>query len=48
MPVTCADYRLGRRLLALKTRLAQDNLDQQERRELEQEVAELEHQLGMD
>ncbi len=48
MPVTCADYRLGRRLLALKTRLAQDDVTPEERRELEREVAELERQLGMD
>ena len=48
MPVTCADYRLGRRLLALRTRLAQEDVPPEERRELEQEVAELERRLGMD
>ncbi len=48
MPVTCADYRLGRRLLALKTRLAREDLPPEERREVEREVAELERRLGMD
>ena len=46
--VTCSDYRSGRRLLALKTELNRKDLDPDKRREIEKEVADLEHLLGMD
>jgi hypothetical protein len=48
MPVSCSDYRLGRRLLALKKKLAEEKLDPKLRQEIEQEAAELERELGMD
>ncbi|MGD8564484.1 MAG: hypothetical protein PVG03_18225 [Desulfarculaceae bacterium] len=46
--VTCADYRLGRRLLALKTQIQDKDLSPEKRREIEIEIAELEKSLGMD
>ena len=48
MTVTCADYRLERRLLALKKKLHQEDLSQAEREDIQQEVSELERTLGMD
>lgn len=46
--VTCADYRAERRLESLRRELAQPDLDQERRAQLEAEVARLERVLGMD
>ncbi len=48
--ITCGEYRSGRQLLNLERRLEQeaDTLSDEERREIEQEIAELEKFLGMD
>lgn len=46
--ITCAEYRGGRRLLALKLQLEKEDLPAEERRLIEEEMAELERQLGMD
>lgn len=46
--VTCADYRAERRLESLRRELAQPDLNDQRRAELEAEVAQLERALGMD
>jgi hypothetical protein len=46
--VTCADYRAERRLESLRRELAQPDLDQERRTQLEAEVAQLERVLGMD
>lgn len=46
--VTCADYRAERRLESLRRELAQPDLDDQRRAELEAEAAQLERALGMD
>ena len=46
--VKCADYRAERRLEALRRRLARKDLSPRERAELEQEVARLERELGLD
>ncbi len=48
MTVTCADYRLERRLLGLKQKLDQEELSPQERESLAKEIEELERALGMD
>jgi hypothetical protein len=48
MNVTCADYRLERRLLALKQMLNQKDLEPKERDSIAKEIAELEQVLGMD
>ena len=46
--VTCADYRAERRLESLRRELAQPDLDDKRRAELEAEAAQLERILGMD
>ncbi|MCF8043439.1 MAG: hypothetical protein K9L19_15795 [Desulfarculaceae bacterium] len=46
--VPCADYRAGQRLLSMKRQLAGDDLSEEQRDQLEAEVAELEHLLDMD
>ena len=47
--MTCGEYRSGRRLLALKLQLEEDQrLDPRRRVEIEAEVARLEQELGMD
>ncbi len=46
--VTCADYRAERRLESLRRELAQPDLDDQRRAELEAEAIQLERALGMD
>lgn len=48
--ITCGEYRGGRRLLALKRKLDQegDKISPRQRQEIEQEIAELERELGMD
>jgi hypothetical protein len=48
MSVTCSDYRLERRLLALKKMLTDEALPIEKRADIEKEVAELEKLLGMD
>jgi hypothetical protein len=48
MNVTCADYRLERRLLGLKKKLEQEPLDAKERNEINKEIEVLERALGMD
>jgi hypothetical protein len=47
MTVSCAEYRETQQLLALKKRLAEEDLDAQERLELEELVQKLEDQLGL-
>ena len=48
MKYTCDDYRMERWLLALKKRLNQNDIPDSERSQIEQEVRELERQMGMD
>ena len=48
MNVTCADYRLERRLLGLRQKLDQEALSAEERENLLTEIKELEKALGMD
>jgi hypothetical protein len=45
MPLSCDEYRQQQQLLALKKRLAEDNLKPKEREELETLVQELEKKL---
>ena len=47
-PYTCGDYRQEMVLLALKKRLAEGGLAPEEQRVMEEEVAELEKEMGMD
>jgi hypothetical protein len=47
MPSSCEDYRYEQQLLALKKRLAEDELSPDEHQELEGLVQELERQLKM-
>jgi hypothetical protein len=44
---TCADYREEMRLLGLKRRLAQENLPEEERRRISEEVTRLEQAMAM-
>ncbi|WP_457577065.1 hypothetical protein [Desulfomarina sp.] len=44
---TCSEYREEMTLLALKRKLAESRLDNDEKSALEQEIAELEHRIGM-
>lgn len=47
--ITCGEYRNGRRLLALTRQLeTEKDMDPKRRAEIEAEVAQLEHDLGMD
>jgi hypothetical protein len=46
--VTCSDYRAGRRLLGMKQRLEEKGLEPEERHKLEEEIALLEKEMGMD
>lgn len=47
--VPCAQYRSGRRLLALRLQLEEDkDLEPAQRAEIEAEVARLEKDLGLD
>lgn len=48
MSVGCAEHREGLRLLAMKLRLTEDNLDEDERQKLMDETAKLEAELDMD
>ena len=45
MPLSCEEYRQQQQLLALKKRLAEDNLTPEDREELERLVQELERKL---
>ena len=45
MPLSCEEYRQQQQLLALKRRLAEDNLKPEDREELERLVQELERKL---
>jgi hypothetical protein len=45
MVLSCEEYRYQQQLLALKKRLAEDKLDQEEREELEKLVQEIEKKL---
>ena len=45
MPLSCEEYRYQQQLLALKKRLAEDELSPEERVEIERLVQELERKL---
>jgi len=45
--INCAEYRDTRILLALRQRLAKNDLDHEERQRLEIELARLEDRLGL-
>jgi len=45
MPLSCEEYRQQQQLLALKKRLAEDNLTPEDRKEIERLVQELEKTL---
>ena len=47
MPFSCEEYRYQQQLLALKRRLAEDQLEPEERKEIEVLVQELERKLKM-
>jgi predicted metal-dependent hydrolase len=47
MASSCEEYRHQQQLLALKKRLSEDKLNQEEREELERLVQELENKLKM-
>jgi hypothetical protein len=47
MPLSCEDYRSQQQLLALKRRLTENELDPEEREEIERRIRELETKLGM-
>jgi hypothetical protein len=47
MPLSCEEYRQQQQLLALKKRLAEDELKPEDREELERLVRELERKLKM-
>jgi len=45
--LSCEDYRDSQRLLALKIRLSEKDLDSEERREIERLIEELEKKLNL-
>jgi hypothetical protein len=47
MPSSCEEYRQHQQLLALRKRLAEDELKPEERKEIERLVQELEKKLKM-
>jgi hypothetical protein len=47
MPEPCSEYRESLQLLALKKRLAEEKLDPEERKELEELIQKIEGKLGM-
>jgi hypothetical protein len=47
MASSCEDYRFQQQLLALRKRLAEEKLDQEEREELEKLIQGLEKKLKM-
>ena len=48
MKINCGEYRQTMELLALKNRLEKENLDPQQRKEIEERIKELESQLDLD
>ena len=47
MVPSCEDYRLEQQLLALRKRLAEENSDSDERKEIERIIRDLEERLKM-
>ncbi len=47
MPVSCGEYRDAQQLLALKKRLAEEELELKDQKELEKLIEELEKKLGL-
>jgi hypothetical protein len=47
MPSSCEEYRYQQQLLALKKRLAENEINEEEREEMERLVQELERKLKM-
>ena len=47
MALSCEDYRYQQQLLALKRRLSENNLEPEEREEIERLIQELERKLKM-
>jgi len=47
MEYTCADYRSEMKLLGLKKRLEEENLNEEERDQIVQEIKELEKEMQM-
>lgn len=47
MTLSCEEYRLQQQLLALKRRLSENKLDEEEREEIERLAQELERKLKM-
>ncbi len=47
MPSSCEEYRYQQQLLALKKRLAEAEVDEEEREEMERLIEELEKKLKM-
>jgi hypothetical protein len=47
MPVSCNEHREGLLLLALKKRLAEERLAPREKKELEEDIRQLEEKLKM-
>ncbi|HKI50221.1 MAG TPA: hypothetical protein VKA69_12890 [Desulfobacteria bacterium] len=48
MKVNCQDHRKSMALLGLKQRLKDESVDAKERREIEEQIAILEKELGLD
>jgi len=48
MKYTCVDYRSEMKLLGLKRRLEEENLSEEERSQIVQEIKELEKKMDMD
>jgi len=48
MTYTCADYRLEQRLVSLRKQLQENDLAPELRREIEEEIKDLERRLKMD
>jgi hypothetical protein len=46
-PYTCNEYRIEMILLGLNNRLNQENLTQEERQKIEEEIVRLESDMGM-
>jgi hypothetical protein len=46
-PYTCNEYRIEMILLGLNNRLNQENLSQEERQKIEEEIARIESDMGM-
>ncbi|HVP78032.1 MAG TPA: hypothetical protein VMV04_09050 [Thermodesulfobacteriota bacterium] len=47
MVPSCEDYRIEQQLLALRKRLAEDNLNPDERKEIEKIIRDIEERLKM-